>query len=292
MGKAKILNTHLASSVKTAVEMLNRGLITCPDDYCIVFSAQFRTYYLLFRCNRQREALRLLRSLDDFVGNLKVPGRSQSSTNFPRAQGPVVVSKPLSVSTPTSRQPRLVFRRPDIRSTERLLHTSLSLQEVVRCSLGSQASPVSHSTHAGLSTSSSQESLASSSTLPPTLPPTPRFRRTLVFPSWHASVTDLGSPEAEAAPAGHARNGQQDLQPELLIMAAEQACRNVAGGDARVDSSVLESHGCHEKKGMHQQRTGLSSGCLCLASLVKVMQQRARGLSSSSQWGKSKVSQA
>jgi hypothetical protein len=159
-----------------------------------------------------------------------------------------------------------------------LLHSSFSFQEDIRCSLDSKASPVSNSTHAGLSTSSSQESLASSSTLPPTLPPTPRFRRTLVFPSWHPSVTASGSPEAVAAPIGHAADGQHDLQPEPWVLAAEEACVRLAEHSGCVESSVLENQGCHDQRNVNQHRAG-STGCLCLAALVKVMQQRARDLS-------------
>jgi len=268
LGKARILNKHLANSVKTAVEMLNRGLIPCPDDCCIVFSVQFRTYHLLFRCNRH-EALRLLRTMDDPVCNLKF--RSHSSTTLPGT----IVNKPLSVSTPTSRQPRIIFRRPDVRSTESLLHSSFSLPEVARCSLDSKASPVSHSTHAGLSTSSSQESLASSSTLPPTLPPTPRVRRTLVFPSWHPSDTASGLPEVVAASVGHAVDGQHDLRPEVSVTTAEQARRNVAEHNGCMDASVLENQWWHEKKSVNQQQARSISGCFFFAALMKVMQQRA-----------------
>eukprot|EP00419_Tripos_fusus_P064798 CAMPEP_0172930154 /NCGR_PEP_ID=MMETSP1075-20121228/218848_1 /TAXON_ID=2916 /ORGANISM="Ceratium fusus, Strain PA161109" /LENGTH=357 /DNA_ID=CAMNT_0013791463 /DNA_START=335 /DNA_END=1408 /DNA_ORIENTATION=- len=282
LGKARVLNTHLVSSVKAAVEILNKGVIPCPDDYCIVFSAQFRTYYLLYRCNRQKEALRLLRSIDDPVFNLKV--RAHSSANF---QGSAS-SKPLSVSTPTSRQPRTVFRRPEARSTDTLLYSSLSLQKVVRYSCDSKSSPVSNSTHPGLSASSSQESLASSSTLPPTLPPTPRLRRTLVFPSWQPSVTDLGSPEAVAAPVGHAVDRHHDLQSEAI----EQACRNVCEAKGRADSLVLERPGCHEKKRAKQLRDGSISGCLCLGALVKVMQKPAGVFTHSSQCGKGAATQA
>jgi len=96
-----------------------------------------------------------------------------------------------------------------------------------------------------------------------------------VFPSWHPSDTASGLPEVVAASVGHAVDEQHDLQPEVSVMAAKQACRNVAEHNGCMDASVLENQWCHEKKSVNQQQAGSISSCFFFAALMKVMQQRA-----------------
>lgn len=54
-GKAEILDS--VESVTMAVEGLQRGLLKCVEDICVVFSASKKEYYVLYRGGRKEEAM-------------------------------------------------------------------------------------------------------------------------------------------------------------------------------------------------------------------------------------------
>jgi len=60
MGRARLLDRHSVTSVKDAVDNLNRRLVWCPEDCCVVFVAAERAYYLLYRSGRREAAYSLL----------------------------------------------------------------------------------------------------------------------------------------------------------------------------------------------------------------------------------------
>lgn len=59
IGRARLLDRHSVTSVRDAVDSLNRRLVWCPEDCCIVFSAAERVYYLLYRSGRREAACAL-----------------------------------------------------------------------------------------------------------------------------------------------------------------------------------------------------------------------------------------
>mmetsp|Transcript_66059 Transcript_66059/g.177654 ORF Transcript_66059/g.177654 Transcript_66059/m.177654 type:complete len:732 (-) Transcript_66059:61-2256(-) len=56
IGKARFLEKHLFASVEKAVDGLNRRLLVCPDDCCVVFCVAERSYYLLYRSGKREAA--------------------------------------------------------------------------------------------------------------------------------------------------------------------------------------------------------------------------------------------
>ncbi|CAE8586109.1 unnamed protein product [Polarella glacialis] len=56
-GKARLLDRHIVTSVRDAIDSLNRRLVFCPEEMCIVFDAAERIYYLLYRSGRREQAL-------------------------------------------------------------------------------------------------------------------------------------------------------------------------------------------------------------------------------------------
>lgn len=57
VGKVQILDRDTIISASSAVEGLNRGTFKCTDDFCVVFSASSRGYYLLYRQGLREQAL-------------------------------------------------------------------------------------------------------------------------------------------------------------------------------------------------------------------------------------------
>jgi len=55
--RVRLLDRNVVSSVRDAAERLNRRLIWCAEDCCVVFSAQERSYYLLSKAGREDAAL-------------------------------------------------------------------------------------------------------------------------------------------------------------------------------------------------------------------------------------------
>uniref|UniRef100_A0A7S1WJW3 Protein kinase domain-containing protein n=1 Tax=Alexandrium catenella TaxID=2925 RepID=A0A7S1WJW3_ALECA len=82
MGRARLLDQHAITSLRDAVESLNRRLVWCPEDCCIVFSAADRSYHLLFRRDRREAAfatlgLRKSERREEPVGSGVVSGSPQ-----------------------------------------------------------------------------------------------------------------------------------------------------------------------------------------------------------------------
>lgn len=59
-GKIRLLEESVVSSMNKAVDMLSRGIIQCPEGYCVVYSASSESYILLFREECEERALELL----------------------------------------------------------------------------------------------------------------------------------------------------------------------------------------------------------------------------------------
>jgi len=54
LGKVRFLEKHAAASIQQAVDGLNRRLLWCQEDCCVVFGSADRSYYLLYRsCKRE-----------------------------------------------------------------------------------------------------------------------------------------------------------------------------------------------------------------------------------------------
>lgn len=56
-GRARFLDRLSVTSVQDAVDGLNRRIIWCPEDFCVVCSSADRAYYLVYRKNRLDNAL-------------------------------------------------------------------------------------------------------------------------------------------------------------------------------------------------------------------------------------------
>lgn len=62
-GKVQILDKETIFSASTAVDALNRGSLKCPDDFCVVYSASSRGYYLLYRQGLCEKAMALVQEM-------------------------------------------------------------------------------------------------------------------------------------------------------------------------------------------------------------------------------------
>eukprot|EP00927_Polykrikos_kofoidii_P078186 TRINITY_DN75036_c0_g1_i1.p1 TRINITY_DN75036_c0_g1~~TRINITY_DN75036_c0_g1_i1.p1 ORF type:complete len:526 (+),score=55.28 TRINITY_DN75036_c0_g1_i1:77-1579(+) len=60
LGKARLIDRAVASGIRAAISGLNRGMIHCPEGFCVVFSSTYRSYYALYRCGRRDFALAAL----------------------------------------------------------------------------------------------------------------------------------------------------------------------------------------------------------------------------------------
>jgi len=49
-----------STSISESVDLLNRGLIECPDPYCVIYSATKRSYFVLYRSKSKERALKAL----------------------------------------------------------------------------------------------------------------------------------------------------------------------------------------------------------------------------------------
>lgn len=49
-----------STSISESVDLLNRGLIECPDPYCVIYSATKRSYFVLYRSKSRERALKAL----------------------------------------------------------------------------------------------------------------------------------------------------------------------------------------------------------------------------------------
>eukprot|EP00913_Durusdinium_trenchii_P025126 g23586.t1 len=58
--KVQILDKETIFSASTAVDGLNRGELSCPDDFCVVYSASSRGYYMLYRQGLCEKAMALV----------------------------------------------------------------------------------------------------------------------------------------------------------------------------------------------------------------------------------------
>lgn len=85
-----VLLDDQVSSVSTAVDLLNRGVIPCAERCCVVFSANNRSHYLLFQENYREEALRHLQELEPARDHrLEAPRQSRlSGTTLPMPSSP------------------------------------------------------------------------------------------------------------------------------------------------------------------------------------------------------------
>ena len=54
--QVRVLEKSLVSSVNTAVENLNGGIIRCPCGLCIVYSASSKAYFCLYRDDKKEVA--------------------------------------------------------------------------------------------------------------------------------------------------------------------------------------------------------------------------------------------
>mmetsp|Transcript_57612 Transcript_57612/g.135051 ORF Transcript_57612/g.135051 Transcript_57612/m.135051 type:complete len:650 (-) Transcript_57612:25-1974(-) len=57
LGRVRLLDRQIVTSITDAVDSLNRRLAWCPEDTCAVFNAADRTYYLLYRAGCKEQAL-------------------------------------------------------------------------------------------------------------------------------------------------------------------------------------------------------------------------------------------
>jgi serine/threonine protein kinase len=65
LGQARLLDRHTITSVSMAVEHLNYGMLSCPEGFCIVWSASNRFYYILFRPELKDFAYSKFKSRDE-----------------------------------------------------------------------------------------------------------------------------------------------------------------------------------------------------------------------------------
>lgn len=87
LGWAKRLDKSTVVSTRQAVQLLNSGLIDCPGDFCIVFSASSLSYNLLYRGGTLQKAYQLL--VEAFVEisdsrspkRLQLPSRTNTDTS-------------------------------------------------------------------------------------------------------------------------------------------------------------------------------------------------------------------
>eukprot|EP00933_Yihiella_yeosuensis_P060609 TRINITY_DN6335_c0_g2_i1.p1 TRINITY_DN6335_c0_g2~~TRINITY_DN6335_c0_g2_i1.p1 ORF type:complete len:693 (-),score=101.25 TRINITY_DN6335_c0_g2_i1:65-2143(-) len=56
-GRAKLLDRNAITSIRDAVDSLNKRLVCCPEECCVIFSTSEHYYYLLFRKGHREQAL-------------------------------------------------------------------------------------------------------------------------------------------------------------------------------------------------------------------------------------------
>jgi len=66
IGIARRLDRCVTTKLRTAVEMLNKGSIECPEDFCTVYSESARTTFLLYRRGKANEAYTFLGRASNF----------------------------------------------------------------------------------------------------------------------------------------------------------------------------------------------------------------------------------
>lgn len=74
LGRVRVLDRHSVSSVNDAIDKLNRRLLWCAEECCVLFVPAERAYYLLYRQGCKRAAYRQLGlSLEDGAASTAVP---------------------------------------------------------------------------------------------------------------------------------------------------------------------------------------------------------------------------
>jgi len=81
-GRVTLLDKSKVRSVHTAIKQLNDGLISCPEGFCVVYSASSQAFYLIYRNGFREKALACLREAD------ATPNRGRRSTAGEGSKGP------------------------------------------------------------------------------------------------------------------------------------------------------------------------------------------------------------
>uniref|UniRef100_A0A7S0FRA9 Uncharacterized protein n=1 Tax=Pyrodinium bahamense TaxID=73915 RepID=A0A7S0FRA9_9DINO len=217
LGKVRLLEAGLVGSVSRAVELFNRDVIRCPEGLCVVHSAKFRAYYLLFRRDKENEVAAVLKQIMEAPPQhmrFHRPAPPESVSVLPRdacalpADG--AVARAPTSSGPTS--PALGSLSTKAGACEQ---APLAPPDTLKCQ---EVSPLSGSTHASasaLSAPSSRASLSSAPTLaPPTACPSPSGRRLL---PWGPHVAPPSPADLQAALAALAANGTSAPQAPLAL---------------------------------------------------------------------------
>lgn len=281
-GRARLLDRRVVSSVSGAVEKLNSGTVHCPEDFCIVYSAQCRSYYLLYRCNRKNEARQALR-LKNRSAICKPTGTNQP--NFPSLATQSTLSPGGAARSLQNLHASRMSLEGASERTER--KTFVCPEATPGKSPAAEVTPQSDSTRTGLSASISRDSLISSPTLPPTLPPTPRNRRSVSLEAMAFSPPGTGRTSAGDAFATTSETVPETPEasaPTTAIMSCMKldcqvslTCRSYSTPDTSPSSQarrfctppaqVRGNFGCHtqgaqakEAEVGHTDSTG-TSGC-------------------------------
>jgi len=91
IGQARLLDRTAVSSVSGAVDQLNRGLVSCPEGVCVVYSAVHCAYYCLHRPEKREAALALFRR--QLEEDFPKPKASYASNGKARTRGAVHVRR-------------------------------------------------------------------------------------------------------------------------------------------------------------------------------------------------------
>jgi len=106
LGKVRLLDTSMVASVGSAVDLLNRGVLSCPEDLCAVFSASSNAYFVLFRQGCGEKVIAYLGLSPEELPNPKVHtlvrGASYTAApGTPGAEGPLPPSLTSTVRSMT-----------------------------------------------------------------------------------------------------------------------------------------------------------------------------------------------
>jgi hypothetical protein len=79
-GQARVLSEKDVRGVTDAVEKLNRNVVHCPEDHCVVYSISSQGYYLLYRRSLDAASALALVGLDGCMESSVAHHRSQAAT--------------------------------------------------------------------------------------------------------------------------------------------------------------------------------------------------------------------
>jgi len=279
-GKVRVLDRSIVSSVGKAVEQLNQGILHCPEGYCAVFTAKLQAYYLVFRADKESEALEAHCRIDRqparrpspacghqrLLGTLAIPS-SASRANLvpaPATARPSLESRVSSPGAPAKSGSMSFVAQPPAQALT--VAASIEEQPLARATgLVTAASQVllpppaavltegSSSCHHSPATPKSQVSQFSCSTFAATASDTPDG-------SVCSSTTTLAPPTACPSPSG-SRLLPGDLPPPAALQEAIMALAEVAQSIEVDTSNTGEDHFRQNSAAVQQRPAAPSRPC-------------------------------